>query len=204
MPAWELGVRTGTRAESTALSLTADHKGTLFFVTDEDVMERWSGSAWVQVGINSAPASGRPTARAKRTSGYITLSSTTWANVDTGLDLTIAAEEGDVLAVSLAGLLGAASGQGCGIDVVTVVSGSPVNSLSGQNGAGDYGWLYTGVAEAGLTGTIQYPVVAGDISGGNVILRLRYRQSSTTNRLFYAGTGGDPMFNWSVVNLGQV
>ena len=41
--------RIGTRAESDALTLNAKQAGTLFYVTDEGVMERWSGSAWAQV-----------------------------------------------------------------------------------------------------------------------------------------------------------
>ena len=45
--------RIGTRAESTALTLNAKQAGTLFYVTDEGVMERWSGSAWVQVGTDT-------------------------------------------------------------------------------------------------------------------------------------------------------
>lgn len=40
----------GTRAAQS--TPTADQAGLLYFVTDEDVLERWSGSGWVQIGIN--------------------------------------------------------------------------------------------------------------------------------------------------------
>jgi hypothetical protein len=51
MPAWSAGVQSGTRgAQPTPAS---DAAGVLYFVSDEDVLERWSGSAWVQVAINA-------------------------------------------------------------------------------------------------------------------------------------------------------
>ena len=50
MPAWSAGVQSGTRgAQPTPAS---DAAGVLYFVSDEDVLERWSGSAWVQVAVN--------------------------------------------------------------------------------------------------------------------------------------------------------
>jgi len=51
MAKWENVVQTGTRAGQP--TPTADQIGVLYFVSDEDVMERWSGSAWVQVAVNA-------------------------------------------------------------------------------------------------------------------------------------------------------
>jgi hypothetical protein len=59
MPAWSAGVQSGTRgAQPTPAS---DAVGVLYFVSDEDVLERWSGSAWVQVAINAVEAPADPT-----------------------------------------------------------------------------------------------------------------------------------------------
>ena len=51
MPKWESGIQLGTRDGQP--TPTTRETGTLYFVTDEDVLERWSGSAWAQVGINA-------------------------------------------------------------------------------------------------------------------------------------------------------
>lgn len=125
-------------------------------------------------------------AQARRTSGDITLNSTNWANVDTGLDLTLAAVAGDVIEVGLSALC---SGEAVTamFDAVTIVSAAPVNSLS-ANGApnntyeGVVAWYCVGSSAAKSAGSIPYVVQAGDVSGGNVVLRLRYRTSTATNR----------------------
>lgn len=162
----------------------------------DDALQLWVPGA----GGGGAGGSPLPSTRAKRTSGLITLNSTSWADIDNGLDLVVAASAGNVLAIDVQGLLGAQA-VAVGIDVVTVVGGTPVNSVSGS-GAADYGFYYGALSEETvIAGHIQYVVAAGDISGGTVRLRLRYKTSSAVNRNFYAGTGGNPQFNWSVVNL---
>ena len=52
MPLWDTGVQYGNRAGQPTPN--AKQSGTLYFVSDEDVLERWSGSAWQQVAINAA------------------------------------------------------------------------------------------------------------------------------------------------------
>lgn len=44
MPLWSTGIQTGTRAAQPTPN--AKQAGTLYWVTDEEVLERWSGSAW--------------------------------------------------------------------------------------------------------------------------------------------------------------
>jgi len=131
------------------------------------------------VSVREVPF-GVAAARAVRTAGDLTLNSTSWADVNNGLDLVIPAQAGDVLLIAADGRWGNEA-VFIGLDAVTVVSGSPVSSVSGS-GASDYG--VTGWGAQGLTGlyepfgaAIQYPVVAGDVSGGNVTLRLRYKAS---------------------------
>jgi hypothetical protein len=48
--------------------------------------------------------------------------------------------------------------------------------------------------------SVQYVVQAGDISGGNVVLRLRYRTVSASNKTLYS-SANIPL-HWSVKNLG--
>lgn len=151
--------------------------------------------------VGSGNVSGLDTARAVRTSGNITLNSTTWANVDTGLDIAVAAQAGDVLMVPLSATFGTENVYAY-LDAATIVSGSPVNYVSGQGGATDdgvSGW-WGGANQYSAVGTaIQYVVQAGDISGGVVTLRLRYRTETAANKTLYASA--DNPLQWSVVNL---
>jgi hypothetical protein len=142
-----------------------------------------------------------PSARARRTSGDVSMNSTTWANFDTGLDLVIAAQAGDVLLVDVSGHYNSEAVGGI-LDAATIVSGSPVNYISGGAGGasnrGVLGWYGPG-ASASVGAAIQYVVQSGDISGGNVTLRLRYRTTSASVKTMNATS--DIPFQWSVVNL---
>lgn len=141
---------------------------------------------------------------ASRSSGNVTINGTSWANVDTGLDLTIAAAATDWLAVSVSGRLAAGSATThTFFDIATIVSGSPVNYFGVGGGASDEGLNGLRIADTldlPLAGTYLYQVQAGDISGGNVTLRLRTRQGVAGNRAFVAGSTNP--FKWWVANLG--
>ena len=153
------------------------------------------------VKVGGGVVAGLPSARSKRTAGSYTLNSTTWANVDTGLDYVVPAQVGDVLLVQVSGLWGGEAVNGY-LDAATIVGGSPVNHVGGTGGAterGVAGWEGEASAVTPIGGGIQYVVQAGDISGGNVTLRLRYRTSAAANRTLF-GTGDIPLV-WSVVNL---
>jgi hypothetical protein len=145
---------------------------------------------------------------ARRTSGTITLNSLTWANVDTGLDLTIAAAVGDLIQYQINGGWGTENVYGF-LDVVTVVSGSPVTSFSNSTAtpatSGISGWVDKNTADTpgasqALTGSAWHTLVSGDISGGNVTLRLRYKTGTAANKSLYATTT-DPLLV-AVVNHG--
>ena len=132
-------------------------------------------------------------ARAKRASTSLTINSTTWANVDTALDLTLNASAGDVIEYCVSGIVGTAAVVN-GFDVVTVVSGSPVNSFgldaaapttyAALNSASAW-YCQTGV-EVTISGSIFRTLAAGDISAGTVTLRLRYVSSAAVNRTLFA------------------
>jgi len=134
-------------------------------------------------------------AAAKRASTSITLNSTTWANVDTGLDLTLNASTGDVIEYvpSMFGPNG--YNVAVAFDVATIVSGSVVNVFSTDGAAnntynGISGWYWTNSSiiniYATVSGSAFYTLQAGDISSGTVTLRLRYKSDSATNRVLYA------------------
>ena len=134
-------------------------------------------------------------ARAKRTGASITLSSNSvWANVDTGLDLTLNATTGDVVEYGISAIL-AAQGVETYFDVVTIVSGNPVNSFgfdtTPANPPTSYGiqaWLSLPSVTSTLSGSFFRTLVAGDISSGTVTLRLRFANSSATTRSLTSGT----------------
>lgn len=129
-------------------------------------------------------------AKATRTAGDLTLNSTTWANVDTGLDLVIPAVVGDWIEVSVSGVF-STEVVNARLDAVSMVAGSPVNSWADDaapdnthNGVGAWAG-FSGFACA-VGGSIIRQVAAGDLSGGNVTLRLRYRTVTALNKTLFA------------------
>jgi hypothetical protein len=132
----------------------------------------------------------------RRTSGNITLTSTSWANVDTGLDLTLPAATGDYVEVELNAFLGSEAAY-TRLDVGSLVSAAIVNTW-GANGAesagseGAGGWTgITGVFTP-VSGGIGRVLVAGDITDGNVVLRLRYRTDA--NKTLNANSNNQLVF----------
>lgn len=126
-------------------------------------------------------------AKSRRTSGDITISSTqtTWQNLDTGLDLVVDAEAGDIIQVSVS-LRTSSAAVFKSFDVCTVVAGSPVNyfgsgEVTSTSGNGITGLTCISGAIDFQAATAYYIVQAGDISGGQVTLRLRTRGSGLTN-----------------------
>jgi hypothetical protein len=142
--------------------------------------------------------------RAVRTAGNLTLNSTSWANVDTGLDIALTASVGDFIECGLSAFL-AGESVNTGFDVATIVSASPVNYLGASGGGSDYGaqaWLAPDSGHpTAVGGSIIGPaLVSGDISGGTVTLRLRYRTGAASNRTLSA-TSTQPL-HWWAKNIG--
>jgi hypothetical protein len=142
-------------------------------------------------------------ARAKLTSGGITANSTTWANVNTALDLTLNATTGDVIEFAIsAGLSNAAVAMG--FDVVSVVSAAPVNSFGMDASApanwaafgGPSGWYSGASNELSVAGSIFRTLVAGDISSGTVLMRLRYATAAAVNRTIFCSSV-NPLEVWA-------
>lgn len=135
----------------------------------------------------------------RRTAGSVTLNSTAWANVDTGMDLVLTASSGDYVEVTLCGFLDQTGATYVRFDVASIVSAAVVNTWS-ENGAehasseGVPGW--TGIASAftPISGTTGRVLVAGDISAATVTLRLRYRTDSAVNRILNAAVRNQLVF----------
>ena len=130
-------------------------------------------------------------ATARRTAGNLVLNSTSWANVDTGLDLTLNASVGDVIEVAFSAIWSSQAVEGP-LDVVTVVSAAPVSSFG--SGAAVVAGTHYGVTAwfgaPGITssvgGSAFYTLLSGDVSGGTVVLRLRYRTITAANKTIFA------------------
>lgn len=192
--------------EGTEPSAPAAGKQRIYIDSTTHHLKR-TDSSGVDVDIEAgagATANG-PVVRARRTAGNVTVNSTSWANVDTAIDLTIAADASDIVLIGLSGrwINPASVATYAFLDAVTVVSGSPLNSVQ-QAGAvsgtsnGVQAWrnlASTANADVGMGGTIAYVVQAGDIVSGNVTFRLRARIfSGTSSHTLVAGT--DDSLHW--------
>lgn len=148
-----------------------------------------------------------PAARHKftRTTSTLTFNSTSWANFPTIGSFTLAAAVGDVISAELLmNVDSATSVLFC--DAVTEVGGTPTNSLgtggaalTSTTGDGARGWVIPASTQWALAGAIYYTVQSGDISGGNVTIRFRYRTSTAVNRSNYGDSTAGSFFrvaNW--------
>lgn len=134
------------------------------------------------------------------TAGTITLNSTSWANMPGFGTLTLEGQVGDVIEVGLNCNV-ANEAVAALLDVVSSVSGAPTNSvgtggaaLTSTTGDGIRGW----VSAASVTTTVGppafYTLQSGDISSGQVTLRLRYRTSSAANKAIYSASDAGIFF----------
>lgn len=127
---------------------------------------------------------------------------TTYQDVDTGIDLVVAAVAGDKLEIG-ASLRWNNESTVKLLDVATIVSGSPVNYCSGlgASGNGVIAWIGENAVAGSAGGSIIYTVVSGDISGGTVTLRPRLR--ANTNTAITLRANATTPFHWHVKNLKQ-
>jgi len=141
---------------------------------------------------------------ALRSSGDLTLTSAAFAAVDTGLDLTLAAQVGDVIRYEPSLLWAVqANGGAAFLDVGTVVSAAVVNRFS-NNSQGWGGW-YSQSTLKPVSGPAWYTLVAGDISANTVTLRLLYAIGSPSpSRVMYASVASGMFVNVLAANIGPV
>jgi hypothetical protein len=152
---------------------------------------------------NFKTAMAHTAASATRASTDLTLNNTSWTDVDNNLDLTIAAASGDKVLINLSALF-ANEAVNAALDAATIVSSNPVNYIAtagGASGLGVQGWLGLSGASEAVGCSVMYTVVAGDISGGNVVFRLRYRTTAASAKTLRANAN-QPL-QWSAVNLNR-
>jgi hypothetical protein len=125
-----------------------------------------------------------------KTDGSVTVTATSWANVDNALDLTIPAENGDWVGVHVNGLWQAASGIAGRLDAMVVNSSNYVSGAA----FGVRSWTSAVNEIDGIGGEILYQVVSGDISGGNVQFRLRAHISAAGSKVLSANTNSPLQF----------
>lgn len=139
----------------------------------------------------------------ERSAGDLTFNGTSYVDVDNNLDLAIKAAIGDVLELGLSTYWNNGA-TGAFIDAVTIVSGSPVNYMSGNGSTGEgvMSWQSYNNREANAYGGTHYTVVSGDRVSGLVTVRLRARTETANNKVLAASSTRRLRF-W-VKNIGKV
>lgn len=141
---------------------------------------------------------------ARRTAGDVSTSSTSWVNFDTGVDLTLHAQVGDVIEAAISTSISNGADHAF-TDVGTLVSAAIVNVFStgaaeSGSGQGVKAWQgFTGV-DTGVSGAVMYTIQSGDLASGFVTLRLRIRVNSGTSKTWRASS--TEVFQWYAKNLG--
>lgn len=165
--------------------------------SSDGFVPKWDdASGSFQLASEAAGTGGSGLQKIKRTTGDIAISgSTAWQDVVSagGLDLTLAGvAAGSEIEFIPNFLVNSTGSVSFSFDVATIVSGSPVNYFGGSGGGtenGMVGWFVPATAAFfSVSGAAFYTLQAGDISSGNVTLRLRVRAGSTTSRSILAST----------------
>lgn len=203
------------------MTLTGDHssrpaantvgEGTLYACTTHTKIYQSDGSSWSDWFDGTAGGgSGQGLIdfdEAKYTGGDITADADgVWEDLQNALDLTLTAATGDVVEVSISCTAPNTTAVSVNLTAVSIVSASPVNDFATNTTPSDAtdgvsGWRLGSSTVSNASGSILYPLQAGDISGGTVTIRFRDRPSSSTNRVVSA-TAAQPIHTWAK-NLGQ-
>jgi hypothetical protein len=163
------------------------------------------GALWVHGPTRRDSAAGR-VAYAVRTSGNLTLGSTTWAAIDPGLDLAVQAYPGDVVEASFSGFSGNEAADFFG-DYCTLVAGVLTTSfatgaavVAGSGGAACLRAVAGGYFPLG--NSLMLRVGAGDLSGGLVTVRFVYRVASGSRTVFASSASTNVPASTRLVNHG--
>ena len=170
---------------------TSPPVGTVIMVSDRgNRVEWWDGTNW-RYGLSNVSD------KKQKTDSNKTTTSTTPVDFDTATDITLPATTGDVIELSISMLMQHAYASYQATDVATVVSGSPVNYVSGtafaSSGQGVSAWRLETEETTSVSGSVRYTLVSGDISSGTVLLRLRIKVSGNTG-IWLCGADYPAMF----------
>lgn len=135
---------------------------------------------------------GRGFQRVVRTAGNLTFNSTAWANSSTTLDLTLAASTGDVVRADINAIWNSNAVSG-NLNVTCVASGAGFSTRTANTDAGLPGWFGQVSRFVDVNAPAYRTLASADISGGNVIVRLRHRTGTAANKSLIATTA-NPLF----------
>lgn len=198
---WRDGIQSGLRSAQPAASAVAI--GALYFVTDEGVMERSTGSAWVEVAINETAhdaldhtgltgvggGSSLNMAIYKRTSGAYTTTSASLVDVDAtnlALGLTTGANRVEI------GLVGSAES-----DAASAVLTFDVLVDAALEGGGTYGLMtIRPEATASYRGNVSFTWITGALSAAAHTFKLQWKTSGGTATLHGNSSTGQVMQFW--------
>lgn len=132
-----------------------------------------------------------------------------WTNYDTATDIVLPAAAGDFVEVAISCVWGVEATGGF-LDVVSVVGGNPYRSWGldaapvaiGSNVyQGVQGWRGEAGHNSQGGGSVARRLIAGDIEGGNVRLRVRVGTSGSTLKTLYGSTANP--FHFRATNYKQ-
>jgi hypothetical protein len=136
----------------------------------------------------------------RRQTTDVVINNVAWTAVDTGLDIALPAQVGDVMYYAPSFLLSNANVIAY-FDVATIVSSAIVNRFSNAT-QGWGGWWSINSSYVAVSGEAWYTVTAGDLASGLVTLRLLYQTASATNRTVYASVAAGTALDVAAQNRG--
>lgn len=167
---------------ATAATARPDYDGVVFWIGTVDPDNALS------TDVVLAPPSATLFDRNIRTAGDVAVTSTTWADVDNSLDVTLDVAVGDVVAISVNGKWKGGEAENGRMNVYTVNRGGQIVNATG----GIVGWQGPASAEANIGAPFFYEIVADDISAGQATFRLRALSIGGATRTIKASTN-DPL-----------
>lgn len=196
-------IRTYKWADAAARAVqTGMTEGDIGDQADTDVTYRYNGTSWVLIGVTPGSF-----ARRIRTSGSYSPSATSWTDLTASFwdssaanDITLTAAVGDVIESSMSAIADVQATETYW-NVTCVASGNGFGPTA-SSARGIPAWMAINGAVTSIGGNFYYTVVSGDISSGNVALRLRSKNSAATGKSHLATA--DSPFVWVARNLGKI
>jgi hypothetical protein len=132
------------------------------------------------------------------TAGDVSAGSTSYANVDTSLDLVLPAIAGDIIEVGISALWDNQASQG-NMAVRSVTRAADDVGPAGT--AGIAGWTGPTGVSMPIGASFQYAAVSGDLASGVITLRLRFKVAAAGSKTLHRAA--DFPLAWHAKNLGQ-
>ena len=182
------GIPVFATAASRDSAVTSPIEGMHAYTSDTNTLWFYTGTVWVR----RSPAF----ASVSYVSGDFTLNNTNYTDIHaSALDLTLPASAGDVIEYTMNG---GAGNQAVNLSLDVFITANSTYFSSNTTTPltfGRMGWRCATGVESQISGGASHVVVAGDISGGNITMRPRYRTDTATNRTLYGGgTAGTSLY----------